>query len=342
MCANYRVFLTVGVAVVAGLSVQAAEPVAIAPGAEVITFRVGGEEVARYQWGPGVAKPYLWPILAPNGSPVTRSWPMTDARPGDTTDHVHQKSAWFCHGDVIPEGIELKTKTADKTGQGVDFWSETKDKESGKPRHGRIVVTRVDKPRTDGPQHAAITTHNDWISPDGVKILEETRTIHLSVLPRGRLFTFDIDLHASVYPIIFGDTKEGSFGVRVNDQIREANKSGGGKLVNAAGQAGEKAVWGYFSDWCDYSGLIDGKAAGVAVFAHPSNPSRSAWHARGYGLLAANPFGRTRAGFPDRKGQTDLVRIDKGQHLKLRFGIYAHDGDVTSGQVAEAFAAFAK
>jgi hypothetical protein len=26
----------------------------------------------------------------------------------DKTDHFHQKSVWFCHGDVIPEGLALK------------------------------------------------------------------------------------------------------------------------------------------------------------------------------------------------------------------------------------------
>ena len=101
-------------------------------------------------------------------------------------------------------------------------------------------------------------------------------------------------------------------------------------------------MWGGLSDWCDYSGTIDGKAAGVAVFDDPRNPSRAAWHVRGYGLMAANPFGRGHAGFPARKGQTELVKLAKGDHLKLRYGIYAHDGNAEKGQVAAAYEQFKK
>src|SRR5262249_50546522 len=87
-----------------------------------LDFRAGKSLVARYHVGAEVAKPYFWPVNAPGGLAVTRGWPMTKAEPGEQTDHVHQKSAWFCHGDVIPEGVELKQKV--KGVEGVDFWSE--------------------------------------------------------------------------------------------------------------------------------------------------------------------------------------------------------------------------
>ena len=58
----------------------------------------------------------------PAGVSLTRAWPMEPAKPGESKDHPHQKSVWFCHGDVIPEGIELKDKVKGVTG--VDFWSE--------------------------------------------------------------------------------------------------------------------------------------------------------------------------------------------------------------------------
>src|SRR5207249_2851754 len=71
-----------------------------------LDFRIGKELVTTYHIGPDVAKPFFWPLNAPGGVPLTRAWPM-DTSTGETTDHVHQKSAWFCHGDLIPEGIEL-------------------------------------------------------------------------------------------------------------------------------------------------------------------------------------------------------------------------------------------
>src|SRR5262245_12471792 len=75
--------------------------------ASQITFKAGDAVVSTYHVGPQVAKPYFWPLRL-GTTDLTRAWPMVKGQPGETTDHVHQKSAWFCHGDVIPEGVELK------------------------------------------------------------------------------------------------------------------------------------------------------------------------------------------------------------------------------------------
>jgi hypothetical protein len=42
------------------------------------------------------------------------------------------------------------------------------------------------------------------------------------------------------------------------------------------------------------------------------------------------------------RGRNDVVRVGKDEHLKLRYGIFLHDGDVSSGQVATAFEQFVK
>ena len=122
--------------------------------------------------------------------PVTRGWPIVKGAPGDvTTDHVHQKSVWFCHGDVIPEGVELKIKTTEKTGKGVDFWSEAKDKD-GTKRHGQITCVKVGDPKAVSKNHASVETLNEWKTPEGMKILDEARVIHFIDRPEGRLFVF--------------------------------------------------------------------------------------------------------------------------------------------------------
>src|SRR5882672_207264 len=95
-----------------------------------IEFLVGRTLVGAYEFGPKVAKPYFWPLNVPSGKSITRAWPMEQNYENAQVDHVHQKSAWFCHGDVIPEGIEIKDKI--KGVEGVDFWSEA-------PGHGKIV-----------------------------------------------------------------------------------------------------------------------------------------------------------------------------------------------------------
>ena len=110
----------------------------------------------------------------------------------------------------------------------------------------------------------------------------------------------------------------------------------------AKSNAKADGCWGVKSAWCDYSGPADdaGTIAGIAVFADPANTLDTAWHARNYGLLAANPFGRDHAGFPDRKGKTELVKMKKDGHLKLRYGLFLHTGDVEKGKVAEYYKKF--
>jgi hypothetical protein len=302
--------------------------VQIKVGKEAVEFLVGDELVTRYHTA-GYAKPIFWPVNAPGKLPLTRAWPMEKGAKGESTDHLHQKSAWFCHGDVIPEGVDLKQKI--KGVDGVDFWSEAKG-------HGQMVCTKVGAPKLAGDR-GVLKTHNEWRTADDEKIMDEERTITFLDLGKTRLFIFDIDLHASVCPITFADTKEGALGIRINDEIR-ADKTGKGKIQNAEGKLGEKECWGQNSLWCDYSGPIEGKVVGLTLLADPKNAHPTAWHVRGYGLMAANPFGRTKAAFPATKGRTDLVRLDKGQHLVVRYGMLLHEGDAETGRVAEGFERF--
>src|SRR5205085_7323217 len=103
----------------------------------------------------------------------------------------------------------------------------------------------------------------------------------------------------------------------------------------ADGKAGSKYAWGYPSAWCDYSGPAGDATAGITLFTAPSNPYPSCWHVRDYGLMAANPFGRAKSGFPAMKGKTDLVKLGKGEHLRLRYGLLLHPGNARTGKVAE-------
>lgn len=289
-------------------------------------FKVDGKTVAVYHCK-GFAKPILYPVYTPSRLSITRSWPIETDKPGETKDHPHQKSVWFCHGDVIPEGVELKDKI--KGVKGVDFWSEAKG-------HGIIACTQV-KAGPSGDNYATIETKNEWRTADGRKILDEARRVLVVNLGKGQLYIFEIDLNASVCPIIFGDTKEGAMAVRVNDKINEKHS---GVITNAEGLQTEKKCWGQQSAWCDYSGTIDGKKGGIAIFDDPHNNTPVCWHSRGYGLMGANPFGRAHSGFPAVRGKTDLIRLDRGEHLRLRYGVYVHDGDVKSGNVAEAYEQF--
>jgi hypothetical protein len=288
-----------------------------------LDFRIGEDLVTRYHIDQSVTKPYFWPLHGPRGVAMTRAWPMEKGPAGGSDDHPHQKSVWFCHGDVIPEGIDLKDKV--RGVDGIDFWSETKG-------HGQMVCTKIGVAKTE-KNHGWVETENRWQTADGVPVLEDKRAIHLFDFGETRLLVVVIDLEARYAGITFGDTKEGSFGIRVNDLIRE--EKGNGKIENAEGKVGEKECWGRVSAWCDYSGTIDGHKVGIAIMTDPANRYPSCWHSRGYGLMAANPFGRAKSGFPDMKGRTDLVKLPKGEHLKLRYGLLVHPGDAKEGKVSE-------
>lgn len=333
-------------------AVPAAEPDAIVVirSGDVTSFHVGGNHFTTYYHGGEVptekagvqkplAKPFFWPVNAPGQIPTTRAWPMQSGNPGETKDHVHQKSAWFCHGDVQPEWVKLKTKSADRRVGGVDFWSETAG-------HGRIVCVGVQEPRMLNDRHARLVTLNAWLSPDGLKILDEKRTIDVLSRPEGWYLILDVELTANDGPVTFGDTKEGSMGVRVHDSLRANQKNDSvisastGDVVKAPAKD-NLPFWGRPADWNDYSGTVDGKPVGIAIFDHPDNQPRSNWHTRAYGLLAANPFARAKSGFPAQKGNTKLFRLDKGQSVRLRYAIFTHAGNASTGKVAEAYQTFA-
>lgn len=259
------------------------------------------------------SKPILWPVIGPSGKRLTRNWPMENGVEGETDrDHVHQRSLWFTHGDV----------------NGIDFWSEGK----GRIEHREFV-------RVEGGPQAVIATRNDWLSPDGSKlILQDERTYTFGADADKRWIDCDIQLKATQGPVVFGDTKEGSFGVRVASSIRVDSKKGG-KIVNSDGKT-NAAAWGKPAAWVDYHGPVDDAIEGIAILNHPSSygfPSH--WHVRTYGLFAANPFGLKDFTGGKSKGEYTLPA---GETMRLRYRVLLHKGDEKEGRVADVFGEYAK
>ncbi len=124
----------------------------------------------------------------------------------------------------------------------------------------------------------------------------------------------------AVEKAVFADDKDGAFGIRVADKLTE--KLGGGVILNSHGETGMKNVWGKKADWVDYSGTLDGQPLGIVIFEHPTSyhhPSR--WHARDYGLLAANPFA-DHAYDPSAPERT--TTLNPGQSVHLRYRVVVH------------------
>jgi len=138
-------------------------------------------------------------------------------------------------------------------------------------------------------------------------------------------------------PLKMGDTKEGTFAIRVVRNLQEPAV----KMLNSNGAVGEKNIWGKRADWVDYSGVVGGERVGIAIFDYPRNIKHPTyWHARGYGLFAVNPFGEHDFyGDPKRDGS---VTIAVGDSLALRYRVLIHDGDAAEAEVAEAYSQYAE
>lgn len=287
--------------------------------------------IATYHADEAAPKPYFHPLVAKGADgellSLARAFPMEKDVAGESKDHGHHRGIWFCHGDVIAEGFPkpLPLPQVD----GVDFWSE------GVGR-GTLVCSTIGKP-TRNLVYPSIQTANEWRAPDGTVLLREDRQFQFTAAAVGYLLVVDTTLTATDRGITFGDTKEGSFAVRVNDQFCEKN---GGLIRNSNGKQKEKECWGQKADWCDYSGKVNGKPAGITIFDHPDNSSRACWHVRAYGLMAANPFGRQKSGFPAMKGRADLVKLKPGESLRLRYGVLLYAGELKHEQIQKEYQGF--
>ena len=277
-----------------------------------VAIEIDGNPFTEYLVRSG-AKPILWPVLGPTGKPMTRAYPMGQM-PGEKKDHIHQRSFWFTHGAV----------------NGISFWDENRG-------HGTIVHRRFAKVASG--DEAVLVTENDWIGPDGRKVLTDERRLKFGAGPQVRWIDFDITLKASNGPVKFGDTKEGSFGLRVARSMT-VDAKGGGRIINSRGQT-DRDAWGRKAAWVDYHGPVAGQTVGIAIMNHPSSfRFPTFWHVRTYGLFAANPFGRR--AFPDGGKQDGTYTLPEGRTITLRYRVWLHRGDEKQGHVAEAYAAYAR
>lgn len=284
-----------------------------------VRIEIGGELFTEYRHG-DAPHVYYWPIIGPGGVKMTRLYPM-EKQPGEETDHVHHRSLWFSHGDV----------------NGVDFWGEVASYK-GAPKHpvGKIEHVKIVAVES-GKSTGVLTTENKWTAPDGSIPLRSLQTLRVhDTGPRERVCDFEVTLIAGEKDVTFGDTKEGTAGLRIAESMRlkQPKSAGKGTITNSEADEGGKA-WGRKAKWVAMTGPIGEKTYSITFMDHPSNlrhPTR--WHARDYGLFAANPFCEAEMDKSQPKDSGKYL-LKAGEKLTLKYRLAFTEGDAAAAQSEE-------
>jgi len=284
---------------------------------EKIEIEINGKPFSTFYIGGEAPKPYLAPLRTADGMVITRRFPMEKIE-GETKDHPHHRGLWFTHGDVNK----------------IDYWMN----EAGyKGKHGTVKLDKVQQLK-GGKKEGTLRASFIWNTDTGSPLLREDRTMTFHADPQMRIVDFDVTFTA-LDKATFGDTKEGFFAIRLRDELREVK--GSGQMVSAEGKTGMRNVWGKSSKWVDYSGTLEGKKVGVAIFDHPQSfRYPTYWHARDYGLFAANAFGLH--DFFNDKTKDGSHTLEKGQTMRFKYRVVIHPGDGAEAGVAKMFDDWAK
>jgi hypothetical protein len=232
---------------------------------------------------------------------------------GEAYDHPHHTSIWYTHAPV----------------NGVNFFAIGPD--IGKCVHERVLAAEGGGPR------GVLKTATRWVAPSGRVMLTDTRTLGFEVIDGARVIDWDITLHASHGDVVLGDSDHGGLALRMHPRLCLAARPGEdvkatGRALNSEGVSADASagvsggpVWGKRAKWIDYYGEVDGRTVGIAIFDHPTNPRHPThWMARGYGYVAACPFGlHSFEGKP--QGAGDMI-IAAGQNVMFRYRIVFHAG----------------
>jgi Methane oxygenase PmoA len=286
---------------------------------------IDGKLFTSFCWPENVYKPILYPVISAGGAEVTRGFPLKP-RAGERNDHIHQVGIWFNYGKV----------------NGIDFWGNgyrgVKEPDGGFIKHSRIE--RIDSKKGEG----SFISLENWISPSGQKLLTENSEYHF--IARGTLRIIDriTTLTTGDTAVLFKDTKEGMFGIRVARQLElpskeavilingQGNPLAEGDSLNAGvtgnytsseGITGD-SVWGTRARWMKLTGMVGIEKISVIICDHHKNPGYPTyWHARGYGLFAANPLG-----WSDFTGGKEIFgfSIPPKNSAKFRFRVVINSG----------------
>ncbi|HLN55906.1 MAG TPA: PmoA family protein [Bacteroidales bacterium] len=308
-----------------------------------VDVMIDGKLFTSYQYPSNLEKPFLFPVYAPNGSVITRGFPL-EPRKGERIDHPHHIGLWFNHGNV----------------NGLDFWNNSSAIPSNKKdEYGHIVVTKIDKVKSG--KEATLQVTSEWKDNKENTLLQEKATYVFSGDKNTRTVDHISTLTAVNGKVVISDNKEGMFAIRVdrafempsNESLIFTDDKGNpttvkvtdntgvtGMYTSSSGLTGEK-VWGTREEWVLLSGTKDGVLTTFGIFDHPKNPGYPAYsHARGYGLFSMNNLGQNSY---DPKKEKVSYTLEKGQSMTLYHRFFVQSGTAVTADQAKGIAAdFAK
>ncbi len=278
-------------------------PVSFVKGDGRVTVVIDGLPVAVYCYkDEKITRPFFAHVRALDGIQITRHHPPIAGQ--DLVDHdTFHPGIWMSFGDI----------------NGSDYW-----RIKAPVRH----VDFASEPE-GGAGKGSFAVRNQYLDQqDPTKtVCEQLARYTFAVTPPGYFLLWDTKF-SSDREFAFGDQEEMGLGFRLATPLRVAASGegnvppGDGTIRDSKGRTNEKEIWGNSAEWCDYSGEMAGQSVGMTIFCHPDNFRPSWFHARDYGLLEANPFGRQAFG----KGDKSSVVVKPGESLRLRYGLLVHSG----------------
>ena len=306
-----------------------------------VDVTIDGKPFTSYIWPTTLKKPVLYPLRSARGTLVTRGFPL-DPRKGERVDHPHHVGLWLNHGDV----------------NGFDFWNNS-DAIPAKqaPKMGTIVHRKILDTKS-GADKGELAVETAWMTPDNTQLIKESTRFVFRGGADSRTIDRITTLTALDQKVVFKDNKEAMFGMRVARGLEQPadkpevftdasgkatavpvldNTGVTGKYVSSEGKEGD-AVWGTRGKWTMLGGKVEGEPVTIAILDHPSNPGYPThWHARGYGLFAANPLGDEVF-----KEKPFNLTLEPGKSVTFRYRVLILGGPSTPDRIERESQAFAQ
>jgi hypothetical protein len=305
-----------------------------------VDITIDGKPFTSYIWPATLKKPVLYPILDADGVTLTRGFPPL---PGERVDHPHHVGLWFNYARV----------------NDFDFWNNSEAiKPANHAKMGTIVFDKLLSTKS-GPKQGELSALSTWIDGKDHPILEETTRVVFSGSKGARVIDRIATLK-SLDHVVFEDEKDGMLGMRVASWLESPTAGGGvytdshgaetktasaspdatGEYLTSEGVKGD-AAWSTRGRWCSLIGHDKkGHTVTIAIFDEPKNPGYpTTWHARGYGLFAANPLGLS---VFNTKEKPMNFTLEKGQSATFVYRVVFYTHAATTEELnheADAFAA---